>query len=106
MPTAKPATHVATSGVRKRLCTLPKIRGNSPSRDMANQTRAWPNWKTNKEERPEFPAYVVYLTDFSPNRKNPLERDIRIAKTEAAARQHYKRMAEQNFIGGWERVEK
>ncbi len=60
-------------------------------------------WKTNKEERPEFPAYVVYLTDFSPNRKNPLERDIRIASTEAAARKHYERMAEENFIGGWEK---
>lgn len=60
-------------------------------------------WKTNKEDRPEFPAYVVYLTDFSPNRKNPLERDIRIAATEAAARKHYKRMAEENFIGGWEK---
>lgn len=63
-------------------------------------------WKTNKEERPEFPAYVVYLTDFSPNRKNPLERDIRIAQTEAAARKHYERMAEENFIGGWEKMGK
>lgn len=63
-------------------------------------------WKTNKEDRPEFPAYVVYLTDFSPNRKNPLERDIRIAQTEAAARKHYDRMAEENFIGGWEKVGK
>ncbi|MEP6787649.1 MAG: hypothetical protein ABJB40_04415 [Acidobacteriota bacterium] len=60
-------------------------------------------WKTNKEERLEFPAYVVYLTDFSPNRKNPLERDIRVATTEAAARKHYDRMAEENFIGGWEK---
>ena len=60
-------------------------------------------WKTNKEKKAEFPAYVVYLTDFSPNRKNPLERDIRIASTEAAARKHFKRMAEENFIGGWEK---
>lgn len=61
-------------------------------------------WKTNKEDRPEFPAYVVYLTDFSPNRKEPLQRDIRIAQTEAAARKHYKRMAEENFIGGWGKI--
>jgi hypothetical protein len=58
-------------------------------------------WKTNKEDKPEFPAYVVYLTDFSPNRQEPLQRDIRIAATEAAARKHFKRMAEANFIGGW-----
>lgn len=61
-------------------------------------------WKTNKEDRPEFPAYVVYLTDFSPNRREPLQRDIRIAQTEAAARKQYKRMAEENFIGGWGKI--
>jgi hypothetical protein len=61
-------------------------------------------WKTNKEKSGDFPAFVVYLTDFSPNRKNPLERDIRVAATEAAARKHFKRMAEENFIGGWEKV--
>ena len=60
-------------------------------------------WKTNKEKKAEFPAYVVYLTDFSPNRKSPLERDIRIAATEPAARKHFERMAKENFIGGWEK---
>ncbi|MBK6723534.1 MAG: ATP-dependent DNA ligase [Acidobacteria bacterium] len=58
-------------------------------------------WKTNKEEKPEFPAYVVYLTDFSPNRADPLQREIRIAATESAARKQYERMAKENFIGGW-----
>jgi hypothetical protein len=58
-------------------------------------------WKTNKEEKPEFPAYVVYLTDFSPNRVDPLQREIRIAETESAARKQYERMAKENFIGGW-----
>ncbi len=58
-------------------------------------------WKTNKEEKPEFPAYVVYLTDFSPNRVDPLQREIRIAETESSARKQYERMAKENFIGGW-----
>lgn len=58
-------------------------------------------WKTNKDDRPEFPAYVVYLTDFSPNRQEPLGRDIRVAQTEPAARQHFDRMAAAYFIGGW-----
>ncbi len=61
-------------------------------------------WKTNKEDSIEFPAYVVYLTDFSPNRKTPLERDIKIASTEAAAKQMFKEMADKNFVGGWEKV--
>ncbi len=63
-------------------------------------------WKTNKDDKPEFPSYVVYLTDFSPNRAEPLQREIRIAGTEAAARKHYKRMAEENFIGGWDKFGK
>ena len=61
-------------------------------------------WKTNKDDRPEFPAYVVYLTDFSPNRANPLEREIRVAQTEPAARKHYKKLSEEYFIGGWEKA--
>ena len=48
-------------------------------------------WKTNKEKGFDFPAYVVYLTDFSPNRKTPLERDIRVAKTEKIAREMVRR---------------
>ena len=61
-------------------------------------------WKTNKEKIANFPSYVVYLTDFSPNRQNPLEREIRIAKTEKVARKWFERLAEENFVSGWEKV--
>ncbi|MEJ7848224.1 MAG: hypothetical protein WKF92_09070 [Pyrinomonadaceae bacterium] len=61
-------------------------------------------WKTNKEATAEFPGYVVYLTDFSPNRQNPLERDIRISNSEAGARKQFTALAEKNFVGGWEKV--
>lgn len=61
-------------------------------------------WKTNKEDQLDFPAYVVYLTDFSPNRQNPLERDIKIASTEKMARKLFDALAEKNFIGGWEKL--
>ena len=61
-------------------------------------------WKTNKEKQPDFPAYVVYLTDFSPNRQNPLERDIKIASTEKEARKLFEALAKKNFIGGWEKA--
>lgn len=61
-------------------------------------------WKTNKEERGEFPGYVVYLTDFSPNRQNPLERDIKISNKESTARRLFTELAEKNFVGGWEKV--
>ena len=61
-------------------------------------------WRTNKESTSEFPGYVVYLTDFSPNRQNPLERDIKIAASEQDARELFKSMAAKNFVGGWEKV--
>ena len=60
-------------------------------------------WKTNKDEE-EFPGYVVYLTDFSPNRMNPLDREMRVTNTEASARELFKQMAEKNFVGGWEKI--
>lgn len=61
-------------------------------------------WKTNKEVTTDFPGYVVYLTDFSPNRQNPLEREIRVARTERDARNWFQRLAEENFVGGWEKA--
>ncbi|MBC7899165.1 MAG: hypothetical protein H7070_03845 [Saprospiraceae bacterium] len=61
-------------------------------------------WKTNKEDSPDFPGYVVYLTDFSPNRQNPLERDIKVSNTEKDALKLFKKLAEKNFVGGWEKA--
>jgi hypothetical protein len=61
-------------------------------------------WKTNKTDRTDFPGYVVYLTDFSPNRQNPLERDIKISNNEKTARKLFDKLAEKNFISGWEKV--
>jgi hypothetical protein len=61
-------------------------------------------WKTNKSDRDDFPGFVVYLTDFSPNRQNPLEREIRISNTERTAKQIFDRLAAKNFITGWEKV--
>jgi hypothetical protein len=61
-------------------------------------------WKTNKGDRPDFPAFVVYLTDFSPNRRTPLERDIKIASNEKTARKLFDDLAKKNFVGGWEKA--
>jgi hypothetical protein len=61
-------------------------------------------WKTNKEDTGDFPGYVVYLTDFSPNRIEPLQRDIKISNNERSARQLFTEMAKKYFVGGWEKV--
>jgi hypothetical protein len=61
-------------------------------------------WKTNKEDTGDFPGYVVYLTDFSPNRQDPLQRDIKISNDEKTARRLFSDMAKKYFVGGWEKV--
>lgn len=61
-------------------------------------------WKTNKEDTGDFPGYVVYLTDFSPNRVDPLQRDIKISNNEHTARELFKEMAKKYFVGGWDKV--
>ncbi|MEO7659215.1 MAG: hypothetical protein ABIV48_06340, partial [Pyrinomonadaceae bacterium] len=61
-------------------------------------------WRTNKKDRNDYPGFVVYLTDFSPNRQNPLERDIKISNSERMAKQMYDDWARKIFITGWEKV--
>lgn len=99
--TKKPAREDESlpSEVLERVVYTKEMKGNTMVRKLLL-------WKTNKEETGEFPAYVVYLTDFSPNRKTPLERDIRIANDEKNARKLFDEMAEKNFIGGWEKAGK
>src|SRR5215469_10934795 len=50
IPTAAPAIQVDQCGVLKVLCKVEKNPGSKPSRDMANQMRVCPYWKTSNEE--------------------------------------------------------
>ena len=59
-------------------------------------------WKTNKETiDPDYPAYVVHWTDYSPNRKDPLQRDVRLAPDEGAAMAIADEMAKEGAKRGW-----
>ena len=63
-------------------------------------------WKTNKEkDSSKFPAFVVHWTDFSPNRKDPLKREVRLAPDEKAATKIADGMIEGNIKKGWKRSE-
>lgn len=43
-------------------------------------------WKTHKDSvDPTYPAYVVHFTDYSPSRKDPLKRTVRLAPDEVTA---------------------
>lgn len=62
-------------------------------------------WKSNKEEQSrDHHAYVLHLTDYSPNRESPLNHEIRVSSSEQQIRQMFAAWKEQVFVGGWKVV--
>ena len=60
-------------------------------------------WRTNKEEESEaFPAYVVHFTDYSPGRKTPLAREVRLAPDLETATGIAEGLIQANIKKGWE----
>ena len=60
-------------------------------------------WQTNKEDRVEgWPAWVVHFTDYSPDRKTPLERTVKTALTKAEAKGIADALVAENIKKGWE----
>jgi ATP-dependent DNA ligase len=60
-------------------------------------------WKTNKEDTGNFPPYVVHYTDYSPGRKNPLAREVRLANNKKNATRIADELIAANIKGGWEK---
>ncbi len=59
-------------------------------------------WKTNKEDAArDYPAYVLHLTNYSPNRKEPLQHEIRVSSSEKQIRALLKNWQEKYIVGGW-----
>jgi ATP-dependent DNA ligase len=59
-------------------------------------------WKTNKQsESEEFPGYVIQFTDFSPSRKTPLTRDVRVSNSETQSITLFRGFKEENVKQGW-----
>jgi hypothetical protein len=59
-------------------------------------------WKTNKDQlTDDYPAYAVHLTDFSPNRKDPLSRDMRISSSFQQIQQLFDQLKTENITKGW-----
>jgi len=60
-------------------------------------------WRTGKEAQwPGWPAWIVHFTDYSPDRKTPLERTFRTALTENDAMVVAAEMVTENIKKGWE----
>lgn len=63
-------------------------------------------WQTHKETLdPNFPAYVVAFTDYSPGRKDPIKREVRLAPNLEAAEGIAEDMITRGVKRGWKRVE-
>jgi hypothetical protein len=62
-------------------------------------------WQSHKQEAwPGWPAWVVHFTDYSPDRKTPLERTIRTALSDTDAQAIAEALIAENIKKGWEEV--
>ena len=62
-------------------------------------------FKTNKESQSEeYPAYVFHYTDFSPNRKAPLAREVRVSSSLAQITAIRDEFIKDNIKKGWDEV--
>ena len=58
--------------------------------------------QTNKQDdTKEYPAYVMHYTDFSPNRKAPLDREVFISDSKGQIESLYALCKEENVKKGW-----
>nr|MDQ3033617.1 hypothetical protein [Myxococcota bacterium] len=60
--------------------------------------------RTHKEHEGMHPPFVVFCTDYSANRKEPLQTSLRTAATEPAADAHVAAWTAQNVKRGWAEV--
>src|SRR5207253_8467888 len=64
-------------------------------------------WQTNKDVRlvagalPDWPAYVLAATDYSPDRAEPLQRDIRVSNSRAQIDQLWDELVQEKIVKGW-----
>ncbi len=62
-------------------------------------------WKTNKEKLdPDYPAFVAYVTDFSPNRAEAMKREVRVSNSERQIQEILQALTEQYVVRGWEQA--
>lgn len=86
---------LATSTILKREVFTKTLKGKL-------MVRKFVMWKTNKEsEGSEYPAYVVHYTDYSPGRKVPLDREVRISNSEEQINELFEQLKKANVKKGW-----
>src|SRR5690606_30850092 len=67
--------------------------------------RKYVAFATNKaEEDPNYPPFVVFFTDFSPGRKDPLKTDMRVTPHRDMVDAYITEWIADNVKKGWEEV--
>jgi ATP-dependent DNA ligase len=100
-------TEIPSADVRAADAGLPSadvLRRAVASKELKGKTmvRKLLMWKTNKEEvSAEHPAYVLMLTDYSPNRKTPLEREICVSSSPEQMEEMWEAWQAEYFVKGW-----
>jgi len=61
-------------------------------------------FQTNKHKVDlDYPAFVLHWTDYSPGRKNPLTRQVRLAPNKKTADSEFETIISDNIKTGWEK---
>jgi hypothetical protein len=60
--------------------------------------------KTNKDLKHSFTPYILFYTDFSAGRKEPLQTDLRLASDEVKLKEFLAKGIEENIKKGWQKV--
>lgn len=93
--TAAPTAELPKSEVLRREAFTKVTKGKTAVRKLLV-------WKTNKDAvDPLFPAYVVHFTDYSPGRKDPLKRTVRLAPDELTASALAEELLASEIKKGW-----
>ena len=58
-------------------------------------------FQTNKQPSGDYPAYVLHLTDWSPTRKVPLEREIRVSNSREEIDALWTKFHKEYIVRGW-----
>jgi hypothetical protein len=95
-----------------RQCSLPQsqvVRRAVWTKTLKGKSLVWKlvSWQTHKEmplvagAKGEYPAYFVACTDYSPDRAEPLLRDIRVSNNHAQIEQLRNELAKEKIVKGW-----
>ncbi len=98
-----PLSDQEAGGLRPQSSTILRREVYTKELKGALMVRKLVMWKTNKESEEEFPGYVVHYTDYSPNRKTPLNRDIRVSSSREQIDDLWDELLDKAVKGGWVR---